>query len=368
MTSVAEVERLVQRLYSSSDPLVVNETQSQLQAIQREREWQIAETLLQSDDQNVRFFGALTWLVKINQDGASLSEDDLQQLQATLLNWTVQLASRGESILVLRKLCSVLVGFFMLAKVDWRLCIRHIIVCFRHGQVFDTETAVTMYPSAHPLADLLESLSIKQKDFVLAFTTSLTEDAARVEHGNQHFDYCHERVALNLPDAIGVMQYCFQQVNVQSTDSLQETLKCYQAWITYARQEQHIQEEQMGQLQQLNSCVVQQLAIEKHFEAIAEFLIENFTSGESFFSPQQSLEFSQILGGPWAKQWLDKLEESDPDHEAILFGQLVCSFGNASAKLILRDPSNYNHIMTMVHSITAHRHSTIMTTRCQVLL
>jgi len=352
MTSLAEVEQLVQRLYSSSDPAVVNGTQSQLQATQRENGWQIAEALLQSDDQNVRFFGALTWLVKINQDGASLGEDDLTQLQATLLNWTVRLASGGESTLVLRKLCSVLVAFFMLAKVDWRLCIRHIIVCFRHGQVFDTETAVTMYPSEHPLADLWVSLSSKQKDFVLAFTTSLAEDAARVEHGNQHFDYCHERVALNLPDAIEVMQYCFQEVNVQSNDSLQETLKCYQAWTTYTRQEQHIQAEQMGQLQQLNSFVVQQLGFDEHFETISQFLIENFSSGESFLSPQQSLEFSQILGSPWAKQWLEKLEDSDPEHEAILFGQLVCSFGHTSAKLILRGPSHYSHIMTMVHSIT----------------
>jgi len=61
--------QLVQRLYQPGTPQEVTQIQQTLQNIQRSREgWALADALLQSHDDKVRFFGALTFTIKINTD------------------------------------------------------------------------------------------------------------------------------------------------------------------------------------------------------------------------------------------------------------------------------------------------------------
>jgi len=69
--SVAEVAQLVKRLYQPGNAAVIVPIQDQLQALQRSNDgWQLADALLADDDINVRFFGALTFTVKLNNDGS----------------------------------------------------------------------------------------------------------------------------------------------------------------------------------------------------------------------------------------------------------------------------------------------------------
>ncbi|MCJ1434843.1 hypothetical protein MMC27_004213 [Xylographa pallens] len=64
-----EVERLVQRLYLPGSPRQIAQIQQALQNLQKSTEgWALADALLQSNDANVRFFGALTFTIKINTD------------------------------------------------------------------------------------------------------------------------------------------------------------------------------------------------------------------------------------------------------------------------------------------------------------
>lgn len=61
--------QLVQRLYLPGSPQEITRIQNALQKIQRSQEgWRLADALLRSNDNNVRFFGALTFLMKINKD------------------------------------------------------------------------------------------------------------------------------------------------------------------------------------------------------------------------------------------------------------------------------------------------------------
>ncbi|KAK4992049.1 member of the karyopherin-beta [Elasticomyces elasticus] len=69
--SMAEVEQLVKRLYQPEYSHLVTRIQDRLQALQRSPDgWQLGDALLGSDDPNVRFFGALTFTVKLNNDGS----------------------------------------------------------------------------------------------------------------------------------------------------------------------------------------------------------------------------------------------------------------------------------------------------------
>lgn len=52
----------------------------------------MADQLLASSDANVRYFGALTFTVKINSDWDSLDEDQILSLQSILISWLVGLS------------------------------------------------------------------------------------------------------------------------------------------------------------------------------------------------------------------------------------------------------------------------------------
>lgn len=69
--SIADVVNLVKRLYQPGNAQLITQIQDQLQTLQRSPDgWQLADALLGSDDVNVRFFGALTFTVKLNNDGS----------------------------------------------------------------------------------------------------------------------------------------------------------------------------------------------------------------------------------------------------------------------------------------------------------
>ena len=67
--SFVEVEGLVKSLYDPGHAKKISQTEATLRVLQRSPQgWEIADTLLKSDDEQVRFFGALTLTVKLNAD------------------------------------------------------------------------------------------------------------------------------------------------------------------------------------------------------------------------------------------------------------------------------------------------------------
>jgi hypothetical protein len=67
--SFDEIERLVKTLSDPGHAKKITETEATLRVLQRSPQgWEIADALLHSTDENVRFFGALTFTVKLNSD------------------------------------------------------------------------------------------------------------------------------------------------------------------------------------------------------------------------------------------------------------------------------------------------------------
>lgn len=69
--TVTEVEHLVKRLYQPGHPALITNINDQLQQLQRsEHGWKLADELMGSDDRTVRFYAALTFTVKLNNEGS----------------------------------------------------------------------------------------------------------------------------------------------------------------------------------------------------------------------------------------------------------------------------------------------------------
>lgn len=67
--SFVEIEGLVKSLYNPGHAKKISQTEATLRVLQRSPQgWEIADALLKSDDEQVRFFGALTLTVKLNAD------------------------------------------------------------------------------------------------------------------------------------------------------------------------------------------------------------------------------------------------------------------------------------------------------------
>lgn len=64
-----EIEGLVKTLSDPGHAKKIPETEATLRVLQRSPQgWEIGDALLHSSDENVRFFGALTFTVKLNAD------------------------------------------------------------------------------------------------------------------------------------------------------------------------------------------------------------------------------------------------------------------------------------------------------------
>ena len=61
--------QLIRQLYLPGPPAKINKIQESLQALQKSPDgWQLADRLLESLDEKARFYGALTFTVKLNAD------------------------------------------------------------------------------------------------------------------------------------------------------------------------------------------------------------------------------------------------------------------------------------------------------------
>ena len=132
-----DIEQLVQQFYRPGQPQEVKKIGDHLQTLQfSERGWQLADVLLQSEDRNVRFFGALTFTVKIKHDSATLDEVEAASLLHRLLEHLVRLANRGESALVVKKLCNALIAYYLLPSTSWQQPVLSVMVSLAQGQGF----------------------------------------------------------------------------------------------------------------------------------------------------------------------------------------------------------------------------------------
>jgi len=163
----------------------------------------LADSLLAIDDQYVQFFGALTFTVKLNSDrsiephliksfkalilgtnvtgcSGSLSPKDIPILRDRLIDWLVRFNSLGLAQLVIRKLCSTLVVFFIRFPDYWDDCIRHIICSLCSGR-FVSAAELPQLPSSEKLLEVAEP---RIKITALWFSAILVEEVGKVDSRN----------------------------------------------------------------------------------------------------------------------------------------------------------------------------------------
>lgn len=353
--ALAHVESLIKQLYGGASlPDQLVQVQQELQEYQRRDPlgWILADGLLSSADINVRFFAALTFVVKINQK--PLRDDDLSVL-AKLLGWLIRLAATGERQLVLRKVSSALVTLFAQPQTRWQRPIRHVAYCMiAHAPV--SETSVD---TERPLDEVLTSLDAQHLRVLLAFQTTLAQDVTNIPH-NSHYSLVHARLKSNVNDIVATLRFLFESALSEEEDFQKDLLDSYQAWIAYVRESFSNSSEQILAMKELLSPVMGFLLKDETFDAAAEFFIDLFTNNDDKFVSAKVLDhFADLLRSDWGKLRLSSIMQ-DSAEEDVTFSRLTLSFGQAMAPRLVKRRSETAWILDILHLVTrAYDHTSI---------
>jgi hypothetical protein len=106
-----------------------------------------------------------------------LNDEDAQALLQTLISWLIQCMATSEGPLVLRKLCSTLVAYFMQFSTSWSRCIKHIMYCICTSQAHP-------YSSLEEAPDttiLVQNISEDQAVAIFWFAATLVEEVGKTD-------------------------------------------------------------------------------------------------------------------------------------------------------------------------------------------
>ena len=106
----------------------------------------------------------------LDDEGAALLLD-------RLLLWLIRLVQAGEGPLVIRKLCTALVAYFLRPEASWKHCIRHIACCFAAGDV----SSGHILSQSTPMATVIEGLNQAQLVTTMWFAAGLVEEVGKTD-------------------------------------------------------------------------------------------------------------------------------------------------------------------------------------------
>jgi len=126
-----------------------------------------------------------------------------------LIAWLVRIVNEGAPPLVVKKLCSTLVVFFVRFADSWANCVRHLICCLAAGRAAPESEFADMPASSR----LLSTMGPGAKLAALWFTTILVEEVGKVDTKNiKNHHYC-VKIQDNEVEAVGLIKDTIEMPN-----------------------------------------------------------------------------------------------------------------------------------------------------------
>ncbi|KAH7038000.1 armadillo-type protein [Microdochium trichocladiopsis] len=354
-TSFAEVEQLVERLYSPNQPQVIARIQEVLQQVQRSSEgWQLASALLERPNVSVRFFGALTVIVKLNTERHSLSDDDANAVLHQLVTWLITSTQDQSAVIVTKKLCSALVTHFIHYSHVWQRPVGHLVRSLQNGQPAPVED------SPARVGEAIEAFSTERALTAIWFTASLVEEAGKTDLKSTKYIGLHERLVASAEDLTALLgSFLRSSGNNASAQVRQEAITCLNSWITYA---QKISKHTLtSALQSLITPTIECLLVDDLFESSVELLTSTLEDWESFFTAEHYSILYSVFQSPWAQQRYQTLRQGDFEFESLQFGLFMIAFATSRVAELTdsSNPSAQSILTILVDLLKVEGHPTV---------
>ncbi|KAI9837899.1 MAG: hypothetical protein M1838_004716 [Thelocarpon superellum] len=361
-TSIEGIEFLVTQLYRPGSPEQIAKIQEKLQKLQRsDYGWQIADALLANDrSDEIRFFGALTFTVKLNLDGDSLDVDAAQALLDRLLSWFLRWVTQSASAMVLKKLCSTLVAYFIRFPTLWEQCMRHVLGSFYQGAAIPLSGLDKL-----PDTDILVAgLGPAQCQASLWFSTTLVDEVSKINSSNMKQQNYHDKMMLNVRDAVSLIQHVWTSdggaelptvgpAMVQSP--AKEGMASFQSWVLYAHRAFVDATITLEPLRQLTARAMHLLEHQEVFGTAADCFIDILTNFPLFLTREQLQMLALCLTADWAQRRMQPLLEGVFDEESMPLARLLLAFGEATVPELAQAAPHLEpeKVMYMLHSLLA---------------
>ncbi|PKS11859.1 hypothetical protein jhhlp_001153 [Lomentospora prolificans] len=338
-SSLPEVENLIHALYEPVPPAAVSQIQDILHRVQRSTQaWSVARDLLARPDEKVRFFGALTLIVKLNTDSSSLAEPELTELFSSLLGWFAKSALDSSSGLVTRKLSTALVTFFLYFPTHSRPCLRHLICCLHLQRYANTD-------ELHNALAWIPDLSPRALQAAILFAADLVEEAAKVDLNSANHLAVYDGIRESTDDARALISFGLE-LRAESASELplrRSAVKCLQPWASFAHRFFPRSDPLLGSLRDLIPLVVNGLttADEAIFAASMELLSELLSNHRGFLTASHSQLLLDMCIGPVGDRYYNRLVQGDFEFEALQFGLFMIALADSQMDvLVLNEPDD----------------------------
>ncbi|PNH42874.1 hypothetical protein VD0004_g4494 [Verticillium dahliae] len=328
--SLQDVEALVLALYEPSSFHNVGHIQEQLHRLQKSSAgWRIARDLLGHTDDKIKFFGALTIMVKLNTESASLSNVDASELLQNMIRWLHASLTDGSGTMVVRKLTSALVAFFIHFPNLWPDCIRSLCVSMSSSSPWPVE--LTAVPPE--MSTILWDVDSRKLQTVLWFAGTLVEEAGKIDANASKHLGIYEAIASNISDVVALMSHCFSAGCSQTSEGRSLQGDCIKTLQRLAARG----DETIPSLRSLIPPVLSALSITDLFEAAAELLSDTLMNYSGFLLEAHYEALFSLLLEESARGRYQRLVDGDFDFESVQFGQLMLALGDSKVQLLIEN-------------------------------
>ncbi|KAI1094600.1 ARM repeat-containing protein [Rostrohypoxylon terebratum] len=320
--TLPEAENLIHELYKPNPPQTISHIQEILQNLQKSPGgWQLADGLLSRPNDNVKFFGALTFTVKLNTE--SLSDEDAILVLNKLISFLIISLRDGTAGFVVKKICSTLVTYFVHYSHTWSKCIRHL------AYSLDKRTSVPIdgIDTTSPFDSVVQSLEIKNFYAITWFARFLANEAEKIDTKSTKYLPLHQRLLDNAGDVATLLAHGIKPVSEQNTHP-EDSIGCLMAWLLYG---QRLPNQTLcQQLRTLIHPVINCLPYEELYEAAVDLLTSVLEEWHPFLLSDHIESLYTVFESEWGQnKYRQLIENDDTDDEEALFGLFMLAFANA---------------------------------------
>ncbi|KAL4806137.1 armadillo-type protein [Aspergillus unguis] len=352
---VNEARTLVSQLYDPSNtgnPAKIKVIQEHLQQFQKgPHAWLIADSLLTDETTDLRFFGALTFTVKVNHDWHNLADSDARELIGRLIDHYVFLVNGGER-LVIRKLASTLATIFLKADTPWTRAILSLGASLANGKyVAEVDCASVS------LQNILPALSEGQVVSLLYFSNILAEDISRLGTESRKPEDTR-RISENLCDAFLILEFVLSQILQHGASGGNEipgteAINSYHSWIS-VRSSLHLNDTiSIDQLTPATNCVIQSLKVPYLSKTAGQVLNEIMGWRDSVFTQNHVAAIREYLTSDLGTTHIASLMEADFEEENMTFVELLLAYSTSEQSKLFSQPLDQEHekVLALLHTL-----------------
>ncbi|KAI1322816.1 armadillo-type protein [Xylariaceae sp. FL0255] len=347
-TTPAEVAKLLQELNTSNSPEKIQDLGNVFQRVQKgPHGWEIADGLLGNSDENIRFYGVLTFTVKLNTE--KLEDDHALSVLQSLVTWLIKSIEIGSG-LVIRKLCSALMTYFIHYSHTCPRFVNHILICLER----------TAYVHPQDIGDtsnmnhVIQSLDTSKLSTATFFATTLAEGAAQIDLNIDSYIRLHERFVVNGEDTAALMSNQLPDISFQMM-----SIDCLHAWLKYAQRAQ--KRPLIQALQALILPAIHYLVVDELYDKAAHLLTDMMENWPALFTKVHIDSFYMLFESDWARERYKRLIEGDFDFDEMQFGQLLRNFADVQLVELMdaEDARAQSFLPALTGLLTAQGHPAV---------